>query len=254
MTALSTLGMLFFLEQIRRHRKNNVMRLSQWPYLAAFLVASMTLSLSALLLNPNYGCFRCKIYPYLVHLCLTAIYSILIARVWRVYSLISPVVYSSRPQPLVFHFFDRLVAWDECCGPHGLDAGPNMRRHIKDVHMMRLMAFIAFPSFVFLLSTGSYQNENIVIYDEANTIGRVVCSNFEEASQALGLLILVIYQILLVVCAYLASELPSFLNETQLIFRASWTNFIFSCLCGMVVILSSEPTNSPTIAVSYLIF
>eukprot|EP00814_Leptocylindrus_danicus_P022399 CAMPEP_0116006236 /NCGR_PEP_ID=MMETSP0321-20121206/1613_1 /TAXON_ID=163516 /ORGANISM="Leptocylindrus danicus var. danicus, Strain B650" /LENGTH=507 /DNA_ID=CAMNT_0003474761 /DNA_START=321 /DNA_END=1844 /DNA_ORIENTATION=+ len=174
-------------------------------------------------------------------------YSILIARVWRVYSLVSPLVQSSRSQPLVFHLFDRLVAWDECCEPSGIDAGPPLRRQINDVHMLRLMAFVSFPSLLFLLSNSSYKNENIVIYDEAKTVGQVVCNNFESAEQAVALLIIFLYHIFLVVCAYHASELPSFLNETQLIFRASWTNLLFSTLCGMVIILNSGPNNSPTV-------
>jgi len=244
----------YFLYQIRCHRHNNIMRLAQWQYLAMLVLCCLlSCATSAVLLLQSSQEIGCRMYPIINNLAYAMVYCIIIARCWRVYQLVSPLIQVEDNvvrRGRLFGLFDRLVNWE---GFFEKRKESDMNRVISDQDMIRLI-FILFSPMLFasLLSFPSTKRE--FLHDEDQNEGYYVCSQYLDVNQVVRLTLFLLYQILLVTVAYLAKDLPSFLNETYLIFRLSWTNLLVNILCGAVIYINIDENGSPDITVSKTYF
>jgi len=241
---------VYFLYQLRRHRHNNIMRLAQWQYLAMLVLCCFLpcATSSVVLLQSSYE-VGCRMYPIINNLAFAMVFCIIIARCWRVYQLVSPLIQVENNVVLrgrLFGLFDRLVNWE---GFFEKRKESDMNRVISDQDMIRLI-FILFSPMLFasLLSFPSTKRQ--FLHDEDKNEGYYVCSQYLDINQVVRLTLFLLYQILLVTVAYLAKDLPSFLNETYLIFRLSWTNLLVNMLCGTVIYINIDENGSPDITVS----
>ena len=246
-TSVIILVVIFFLVQTIIHRNSNIMKLSQWPFLVMYLLFSLiAISITVLFIDTND--LSCFLYPIIANVCFGLTFCILIARVWRVYQIIRPLLNSTDYdwRYRIFDLFDRLVSWENCF---------SRRHHIQNKEitnqdMGRLIVVLFFPM-LFGLLVSSPQNDGAELrfysdYQQSITL----CSYYSESGQTIRISLVLMYQFLLFYVAYLARNLPSFLNETSLIFRLTWTNIIIGWFTGAILIINIENMGSPDINVS----
>ena len=216
-------------------------------FLICCLVANIS-SLSVFELNAE----GCKIYPVIVSLCHGLLYSTLVARVWRVYQLVSPLLGQEggrEHRMRVFGFFERLVNWENCFEKKENSGSINLR--ITDQDMGRLIFMLFCPMFfVTLLSRTHDRDGNKILLDEEFEEGVIVCEHTSSDGQYIVLFFYLMYQLLLLYVAYLSKDLPSFLNETSAIFRLTWTNCLVSWITGMILFINLEYVGTPDLNVS----
>lgn len=261
-TTIATLGiatitcfiMFFFLYQTIRHRYASIISLSQWPFLMLFIITCLIANVSSFAVY-ELNAQGCKLFPVIVNLCHGLLYSTLIARTWRIYQLISPLLkqgddQEQKTRQKVFGLFDRFVNWENCFEKKENSGSINLR--ITNQDMGRLIFMLFCPMLFAVLLTRSHDKKgNKIILDEEYEEGVIVCEMTLTNSQFITLSLYFLYQLLLLFVAYLAKDLPSFLNETASIFRLTWTNCLVCWISGSIIYLNLEIVGNPDLNVSF---
>eukprot|EP00549_Striatella_unipunctata_P025516 CAMPEP_0118702790 /NCGR_PEP_ID=MMETSP0800-20121206/18116_1 /TAXON_ID=210618 ORGANISM="Striatella unipunctata, Strain CCMP2910" /NCGR_SAMPLE_ID=MMETSP0800 /ASSEMBLY_ACC=CAM_ASM_000638 /LENGTH=284 /DNA_ID=CAMNT_0006604089 /DNA_START=410 /DNA_END=1264 /DNA_ORIENTATION=+ len=92
-----------------------------------------------------------------------------------------------------------------------------------------------------------FPEEIEVQLNEAGTIGREMCSEKGVALHAAGGFVLLVTFSLLVVVAWISSDLPSLFNEKEAIFTSAWVNIFVTPIIAALMILHDTPTSSANV-------
>lgn len=246
------IGVLLF--QTVRHRKHQVLRLTQGYFLMIFLSAALTATLASFLLEPKNDTYCRSARP--VILCsVQLLYAVILGRLWRINAVISPLlVQTLRQQKGWTHKFMQVLRKISLMNTKN-NRPKNLRRQIDSGQLALIIAAFTAPQVLIQILGAAIQPPyQHVDYNSDESMGRPYCNSGSSPASSIifygyicfGLLILI-----LLVMAHHARTLPSLFNESQDIFNATLTTIVIFALGGGIITVADSPTTSP--AVLYLV-
>ena len=255
MIALACASIGFLLFQTIKHRKNNIMRVSQGNFLIVFLVAGIWATVSAVFFNPKNNGFCNSVYP-MVLVPLQLMFSITIGRLWRIQAVISPLLkkkMNSEPG------FGKGLEWivGRFMSLIGRDGSQRrIRRTVSGSQLGQVIALFTLPQVImqvvgYLLDP----DQQVVEFNDDESTGRMVCESRLEPWTSFRMysvfLLLILFFILLLV-SYRCRDLPSLLNETTTICTSTIESLIAMAV-AFAILITDSPTTSPNIAYLVLV-
>ena len=188
-------------------------------------------------------------------------YAILIARLWRIDAITTPVMGNtftgngSDPNyqgPFLFKVLSLIAEakWpgaDNTVGPNRdlprRSSFQSIRRTISNAMLVRIIVVLVMPFVVidcYILLQGTtvetFQSEDGYVEVEK-------CSHAVTVAKLIYFLLFLMLQILTVFVAYMTKELPSIVNESEGIFRATWINLVFAFAFSLIIIMEPMSLN-----------
>jgi hypothetical protein len=250
-TALSCFVILFLLEEAIRHRKNQIMKLSQGAFLIVLLLAALLATACVPISNPTISDLMCQLSPPLIAIPLQLIYAIIIGRVWRTQQVLSPLLSEFYETP-ISSVFGKVIRFLACAGKrtNSLKATVTNRQLATAVFVLTLpQVFIHTFALIF-------QPRRIeIMYTDDASVGRQQCGSDGRDWLTLvdfGYYTIFLMNIVLLVVAQGSKRLPSLFNEMQMIVGMSWTNFIVLLIGITILVVTNTPSTPPD--VSYIIW
>jgi hypothetical protein len=249
--AVSASILLFLLYQTVKHRNHQIMKLTQGPFLIAFLVSALVATLSSFLLEPRND-FYCRAGHALVVTSLHLMYAITWGRLWRIHSVISPLLLQTlRQKPKMatrlLQFLTRITR----CSSASLKSAQGLRREVTTTQLTILVSMFTAPQvFLQILEQILQPATQYIESNEDESIGRAVCHCHSQSASTIryyssALFVLLI--LLLLLLAYSTKSLPSLLNETRVIFESTCATLVLLLIAFCVYLLTDDPTTSPDI-------
>ena len=251
------LAMLIF---VMYHREHPVIKLGQSHFLAAIAGSATILIISSFTLLPLFDIF-CIIQGPITFSFVNIIGSILVARVWRVYSTLSSVLALGRkghsqkrrfrPGDSIIAVLDFLASLPFMCLRDKLSERKSLRRSVTVKETCSLIFFLSAPQLglqIFSLVHGDYGLE--IELDETGKIGREVCDTRDGWVRQAALGVNIGVYLLGVFVAWIARDLPSAFNEKTQIFNTA-------AVAGVAILLSfilSEIMDIPATSPDALVF
>jgi hypothetical protein len=255
----------FILVSLIKNRNHNIMKVSQVPFLIAFIIMGMVTVLCNLFQVSTKEIF-CSL-KLLVNIPLCTMYAILIARLWRIDAITTPVMGNtftgndSDPNykgPFLFKVLSFIAEakWpgaDNTVGPNRhlsrRSSFQSIRRTISNTMLVRIvvvlvMPFVAIDTIIIIQGNGTsmhtYESDDVNFQVEK-------CVHAVSVVKLIFFLAFLMLQILTAFVAYMTKELPSIVNESEAIFRATWINLMFAFAFSIIILM--EPS-SPNIEVN----
>lgn len=266
-TAASIAFEFFILVSLVRNRNHNIMKVSQVSFLIAFLVMGILAIILGIFLSDVNDLF-CNL-RILVNIPLAAMYAILIARLWRIDAITTPVMGNTftgngadpnYQGPFLLRLLS-FIAEGKCPatassvlpnrGPRRRSSYQSVRRTITNTMLVRIILVLVAPFVAidtFLIAYGVF----VETFDsEAESYETPMCSNSVSVKRMVYFIAFLMLQILTVFVAYMTKELPSVVNESEAIFRSTWVNLMFAFAFSLLILM--EPT-APNVELLSLTF
>ena len=262
---LIELGMLGF---IIFYRKETVMRIAQYKFLALLVLCALLSTLSCGFLMPTKDIY-CNLWSPFCMIPLSMIGSILVGRLWRIHSVLQVTMrISSRHIPQsnrslsliqgrLMTVLSNLADWDRCipsfCWRRRRNiarrrslAEQTLRKQVKERHVLQLIFVLTLPQvLVQIISLVLYPAAVEIQLNESATIGRVTCQAEQWWPTAVGLVLVALNYVLAVSVSCICKDLPSLFNEKSSILTSAWISFIVVCVGGVILTLTDMKTTSP---------
>jgi len=243
---ISCLAILFLLGETFRHRKNQIMKLSQGNFLIALLVAALIATACVPLMNPTISDFVCTIYPPLIAIPLQLIYAIIIGRVWRTQQVLSPLLQEFYVTPISVAF-NRMIGFLACAKQTN-----SLKATVTNRQLSTVVFILTLPQVILQVLALSFQRSRIeIVFTEDATIGRQECRTDAPKFLSLvdfGFYFILIMNALLMVVAQASKRLPSLFNELRMISDMSFTNFVVLLIGVTILIVTNTPTSPPDVS------
>ena len=276
---------LFLLGQTIRHRKHQVMQLTQGNFLIVFLVAALVASVASFLLEPANDVY-CLIQHPIIMISLHLVYAITFGRLWRINSVVSPLLVETLRQRHHVGVWTRLYTWmrrssDFVLGRSSTTQSDSLvsdsmamssslrnssssshprklRKQVTAWQLTTVIVVITLPQVVLqVLALALQPRERIDDLNADESKGRAYCASNDGdlsiAAQidmygyyAFGALILS-----LLLMAHATRNLPSLFNETRVIFDSAVTTLTLLVVGVGIILATEDPTTSP--AVKYMV-
>ena len=243
----STLALLFLLYQVYLHRKSQILQLSQAYFLIVYLIAAVIASASSWLLLPENDAF-CQMSHPIILTNLHLMSSIALGRLWRINSLVSPLLTKGRMPPPKLHVFHGAIT-------RFFSRKQSIRRTMNDRQLLIFILILTLPQVILQILGAVIQPfEHGIDLNEDESRGREYCRTDASAEKSLHLYGFIYFSIIvlsLVMQAYRSRNLPSLLNETRIIFDSTLISVVLLVLGLSIFAVTDSPTTNP--AVSYVI-
>lgn len=250
------------------HRKHQVMKLAQAPFLALLMGCSAftTASCTFLLQVTDVAC---NLFGLLLLVPLTMMAAILVGRLWRAYSMLSTILnigssgdQKARGENLI-RCLAFIVDWRmlDCCGRSRCSRRSRsgsrrrstqaaLRTAVTDCDLLRLIVILTLPQLVLqiLISTLVDRNAEIV-FNASEEVGRKTCGAANWWLPLLGVVYIGILFLCVMMVAWMSRDLPSVFNEKSAIFKAGTVSGIISFLGVSLLLITDSPTTSPNVTV-----
>lgn len=248
------------------YRKNGVMKLSQPAFLSLMVLCALLASLSCILYIPENDLY-CNLWSPLIMIPVSTIASILIARIWRMYIILSSSLRLSLIAPKKRVHEEKfmsaltfLASWHESlheqCVTRLHKSPPthrqrslsvmqhSLRKEVKDRHVLQLIATLTAPQVIVqVIALTLYPAWVDVAVNDG--VARVVCEADHWWPIFASFLIVVLLFLMSLLVAWISRDLPSLFNEKKQVFKASWINFLVVAFAGAMIILTDFETTSP---------
>lgn len=264
--SIASLAILYLLVETIRHRNNQVLQLSQAPFLIVFLGAALVTTVATFLLEPRNDLF-CRASTPIILIGVQLIFAIAIGRLWRIHAVISPLLLStlrgrSHPHQMEgsgVNGFTRkvLTCFTHCVSCFGGRTAPkSLRKKVSSLQLSLVVCAFVLPQIILqMLSVTLQPMEKVYEFNAERSNGRAVCQIGVDVAQSFaryGFLLFVFMLFVLLAMAYSTRNLPSLLNETHVIFDSVVTTIILIVLGVSIVFVSDDVSTSP--AVPYLVW
>lgn len=252
---VACLAILFLLYQTVKHRKNNVIRVSQGHFLIVFLLAALWASASAILLEPKNDVY-CNLSNPMIFIPLQLLFSIAIGRLWRIQAVVSPLLIRKLKQERSFaNRFGKAMGEAStcsfCCCWKNTANGKNVRRTISSVQLARVVALFTLPQVVLQVVGGILDPDQVTIEFNANeSVGRQICESRVDPwrdFRTYSVVMLLLLFIVLLAVSHASRNLPSLLNETTSISNSTIESLIALIVGAAVIAITDSATTSPDI-------
>lgn len=249
-------------------RENLVLKLSQPPFLILLLVCSLAATAACVFYIPKNDVY-CNLSSPLTTIPLSMIASILIARGWRIYMILSSALRLSLASSSKRRVYEErfmyaltiLASWQDLLGePHirrqrsskrlqrrrqSLSSRQHaLRKEVKDWQVLQLICSLTLPQVIIqiiILVQYPYQVE----IENGESSSREICISGHWWPTCAGILIIFVLFFMAVFVAYICRDLPSLFNEKKQIFKASSINFVVLVFAAAMVALTDFETSSP---------
>jgi len=264
---------IFFLISVIRYRDNTVMKLSQYIFLIALLVAAILAMVGARAITPESD-ITCRVGPMPAITFSTLVTYIVLGRLWRCSLLMSSfMTHQKDPRSEckrkrlakindVLSYLTQWRALIERAIPqnvkhrrsHLRKPSTQLRRSVTTVELTRLLFVLMLPTII--LDLAYYINDESIggsySYMEFDSTGFYTRQNCFKGNYSGPIFITTfgLFVFSLCFCAYMAhltNELPSLFNETRLIYRSILTSFILTVVLIPFLVLTDHDTSSPNI-------
>lgn len=241
------------------HRNHPVMTLSQGIFLAWLVAASFVSIVSCFLLLPTHDIF-CRLRGPLVLIPISMVASILVARIWRVYSTLSVALSfasgTKRGTKICFPIAVlNLLAEGTVLGSRETPRGgkrQSLRQKITTRTTAKLILLLTLPQILLQLLDAVLYNKTVVEeLDQAELIGRMTCAGGREWTVYVGVCLIAFVYIWGVYTAWVARDLPMLFNEKDCVFHAASINSVVVLIVIALVFITDKSTTSPDITVSF---
>lgn len=252
----------FLLVYVMRHRKNTILRMTQATWLVILLFFSILATASSAFFMPTKDIY-CNISGPLVFTSLSIMASILVGRLWRIYSILSVSMQISaigvkrrrNREKCFMQALSYLADWEylccffrKCSKTRVSLASESLRKQVTNRHLLQLVVVLSMPQIIWQICTlVFYPKELVVELNEAATVGRIECSSGSQLPDALSLVLVGLTYFLACCMAWVSRELPSFLNETNSIFSASCLSLLVTFIGGLIIWLTNVEPTSPNV-------
>lgn len=252
LSAIGCCVILFLLEESIRHRRNQIMKLSQGPYLTVLLFAALFATASVWLINPTVSDLYCQLFPPLIFIPIQLIYAIILGRVWRTQRVLSPLLqefYETKSS----RFFSNGIGYLACSPP---GKGRTIRATVTSRQLATVVFIFTLPQVIIQVLALILQPRSIQVYfnDDAS-VGRMQCRHDGGGTARnwlslvdFGYYLIIVMNILVVVVAQSSKRLPSLFNELSMIGAMSSTNMLVLLLGISVLVVTAGPTTSPNVS------
>jgi len=256
---LAGAALVFLLFQTVKHMQHQVMRLSQGIFLSLFLMSGLVATVSSFLMEPKSDLY-CRASVPLVIISLHTFYAVTIGRLWRIHSLISPLLLKSLAVETPMARFKRRVQ-ESCCWRFICPSGNNPRKirsQVTERQLSVLIAILVAPQVALQVLVLFLQpSRREIEFNEDESKGRAKCDTEGDLALAQTLLywgyaLFVLLILGLLVMAFQSRKLPSLFDESQKIFDSTVTTFTILIMGVAIILVTDDPETSPS--VSYLVW
>jgi len=263
---------VFFLFSVIRYRDNTVMKLSQYTFLIALLVAAILAMVGARAITPENDT-TCRIGPIPAITFSTLVTYIVLGRLWRCSLLMSSfMTHQKDPRSEckrkrlakindVLSYLTQWRALIERAIPQNvkhrrsdlIKPSTQLRRSVTTVELSRLLLVLVLPTLimdiVYYINVSTGESHSYMAYDSTGFYRRQDCLS-ANGNGPIYVTIFGLFVFSLCFCAYMAhltNDLPSLFNETRLIYRSIVTSFILTLVLIPFLVLTDHDTSSPNI-------
>ena len=263
------LYVLFF---ILHHRAHEVMKLAQGRFLAAMAGACLLQTVFSVTYLPTHNVF-CQLRGPLVQIPFTFVGSILVGRVWRIYTTLNAAnslgrsnAKKSSYEQFFVRVLDCLVGLPTCYGTcsrrakqvnarssirSSAHASKSFRRVVTAEETASLIFILTLPQVILQVVGSIFLIEGLETeFTSDGDVGRVVCSSVNRWVNMTGTGIAAFVFFLAVIMAWISRELPSAFNEKDQIFHAASIGMTLACMSIALGQITDEPTTNPDVLVS----
>lgn len=264
---------LFFLLSVIRYRDNKVMKLSQYTFLIALLVAAILAMVAARAITPESD-ITCRIGPIPAITFSTLVTYIVLGRLWRCSLLMSSfMTHQKDPRSEsklkrlneindVLSYLTQWRALLERAIPRSsknrrstfVKPSTQLRRSVTTVELTRLLFVLMLPTIIldvayYMMDESIGGSYSYMEFDSTGFYTRQNCFHNNDG-RPIFIAIFGLFVFSLCFCVYMAhltNELPSLFNETRLIYRSILTSFILTVVLIPFLVLTDHDTSSPNI-------
>ena len=257
---------VFLIFQTVKHQQEQVLQLSQYKFLLLFLIAALTATISAFLMEPKNDIY-CQISFPIIFICIHLLYSITLGRLWRINAVISPLLVehiyrkSQRKNRWVIPSIGRFQYFTH---PRRLSAmetkkQQQMRRSVTTSQLARKIGLYALPQVILQTLSLTLQPQRLFIkFDEDGNVGQPHCS-FEGSGDVQSILnyafaALIILILILLFMAFSSRKLPSLFNETSVIYSSTLNTIAFVGLASIIVMVTGRGGSITSPDLPYLVW
>lgn len=232
----------YILWETIRHRKNQVLQLSQGNFLILSLVAAIWAVASVFLLNPRSALY-CNLSSPMILIPTQLIYAITIGRLWRIEQVVSPLLKSERKSRILSLISNFLACFTSCRSSSGL------RNSVSNFQLGCVVAIFTIPHIMLQASSLIWQPlQSTILTNEDESVGRIECSaSTFRALTSYCWFFLFFSNLVLLIFAQSCKNLPSLFNEMEVIHASTLVNAIVLALGYVVVAVSRGPTTNPEV-------
>lgn len=241
---------LFLIGQTIYHRQHQVLKLSQQPFLIVFLVGALAATLSTLLIEPRND-FYCRWNRTAVLTSLQLVIAVLGGRLWRINAVISPLLVKTLRRKESSCDWGCLgnIPWRPCGSQTG--SVRNIRKEVQPWQLTAVVAILTLPQVILQVAAAIWQEEEHDLeYNPEESIARTICTNHLDVAISVhyyGFYCFLLGIVFLLVMAHSTRHLPSLFNETEVILSSALTSILLLILGLAVIVLTDEPTTSPSV-------
>ena len=245
-SGIAGLLILFFLCEVIRHRKTQIMKLSQGDFLIALLVAALWATASAWLWNPTISDLVCTLSAPMVFIPIQLIYAIIIGRVWRTQQVLSPLlqeIYETRLSTSFSRFINCLAC---------IKSTRSLKTTITSRQLATVVFWLTLPQVIIQILAVILQPQQIMIsYTEDASKGRQYCGspgvpNWFSLTDW-GFYLILLMNLFLLIAASSSRRLPSLFNELQIILAMSMANVLVLLVGFSILVVTNGPATAPDI-------
>lgn len=249
---------VYLLFRTVQHRKHQVLRLTQGRFLIVFLIAALAATIASAFLEPKNDLY-CRVGRPIIMCSAQLIYAITLGRLWRIHSVISPLLAQTlrQEQGYTYRFFTAFRRLTQRVSNTCFKQPnqKNLRRQVSEWQLALVVVLFTLPQVILqFLSVFVDVPKRNIDFNEDESKGRAECNCGSDATRSyefLGSICFVILVIVLLLAAHTARGLPSLFNETRDIFDATVTTLMLLVLGVGILAVTNGPTTSP--AVPYLV-
>lgn len=236
------------------------MTLAQAPFLGLLTVCGMIVTATAFVFMPTRDIY-CNLHGVLIILPLTLMASILVGRLWRVYSTLRIALSIGDKHEKRQHGLggQRLMDFLSCLASlHTLFKGEyvgsrrsSLRRQVSDADLLRVLFLLTLPQLILqILGVSLYQREITIVFNDDGDVGRPVCDLATRWPILAGEIYIGLLFVMAIIAAYTSRELPSIFNEKNAIFMTASMNGVVLFFVLSMIFIFERSILDPNVTVS----